>query len=219
MNNEELGQAIVNKNKLLGAVYENTAEAFAIFKSSASNIISQLATKYSDKDFTFYDKGEFEFDIRFGADVLVFSMHSNTFEFSRFHEVMKLPYIKEDKERSFCGMINIYNFLTDSFDYHRENDLGYLIGRLFINKEKHYFIEGKREIGLLFSNFNTSVVNKESIEYIIRSAMEYANNFDLLTPPFEAVKVITVGDFMSLPTQRKQITAKRLGFEFKQDTA
>ena len=219
MTNKELGQAIVKKNQLLDVVCKNTLNTFNILKSAASGIISQLANEYSDKGFIFCDKGEQEFDIRFGVDVLAFSMHTNTFEFSRTHEVMKLPYIKEDKERSFCGMINIYNFLTDSIDYRRENDLGYLVGRLFVNKEEHYFIEGKREIGLLFSNFNTSIVNKESMEDIVRSAMEYANNFDLLTPPFEAVKIITVGDFISTQAQKKQITAKRLGFEFKQDTA
>ena len=144
-------------------------------------------------------------------------MHTNVFEFSRMHEVMKLPYIKEDKERSFSGMINIYNFLTDSFDYNRDYDIGYLIGRVFINKEKHYFIEGKREVGLLYSSFNTSVVDKQSITSIIVSAMEYANNFDLLTPPFDQVKEITVGEIKQKTASKRFITAKRLGFEFQQD--
>ena len=35
---------------------------------------------------------------------------------------------------TFCGIINIYNFLSDSFKYNRESDLGYLVGRIFINK-------------------------------------------------------------------------------------
>ena len=144
-------------------------------------------------------------------------MHTNVFEFSRLHEVMKLPYIKEDKERSFSGMINIYNFLTDSFDYNRDYDIGYLIGRLFVNKEMHYFVEGKREVGLLYSSFNTSIINKESITSIILSSMEYANNFDLLTPPFDEVKEITVGEIKQNTAAKRFVTAKRLGFEFQQD--
>ena len=44
--------------------------------------------------------------------------------------------------RTYCGVINMYNFLSDSFKYNRENDLGYLIGRMFINKE-NTFVEGK----------------------------------------------------------------------------
>ena len=88
---------------------------------------------------------------------------------------------------------------------------------MFINKEKHYFIEGKREVGLLYSSFNTSVVDKQSITSIIVSAMEYANNFDLLTPPFDQVKEITVGEIKQKTASKRFITAKRLGFEFQQD--
>jgi hypothetical protein len=114
-------------------------------------------------------------------------------------------------------MINIYNFLSDSFDYDRDYDIGYLIGRVFINKENHYFIEGKREVGLLYSNFNTSIINKESISSIILSSMEYANNFDLLVPPFDEVKTISVGEMKLNSSSKRIITAKRLGFEFQQD--
>lgn len=216
MEYKELGKAIKQKTDLLDRVLSNTKETFALFRDTAKEIIDALKAEYPNY-FFFNDKSEAEFEIRFGADILLFSMHTNVFEFSRMHEVMKLPYIKEDKERSFSGMINIYNFLTDSFDYNRDYDIGYLIGRVFINKEKHYFIEGKREVGLLYSGFNTSVVDKQSITSIIVSAMEYANNFDLLTPPFDQVKEITVGEIKQKTASKRFITAKRLGFEFQQD--
>lgn len=216
MDYKELGEAISKKTALLDLVLDNTKKAFVMFKTIAKEIIDGLAEDYPGK-FFFRDKSKFEFEIRFGADILIYTMHTNVFEFSRQHEVMKLPYIKEDKERSFNGMINIYNFLTDSFDYNRDNDIGYLIGRLFINKENHYFVEGKREVGLLYSSFNTSVINRESVTGIIISSMEYANNFDLLTPPFDEVKAISVGEIRQNSASKKLITAKRLGFEFKQD--
>ncbi|MCI6416241.1 MAG: hypothetical protein MR791_02715 [Bacteroidales bacterium] len=216
MEYKELGKAIKQKTDLLDRVLSNTKETFALFRDTAKEIIDALKAEYPNY-FFFNDKSEAEFEIRFGTDILLFSMHTNVFEFSRMHEVMKLPYIKEDKERSFSGMINIYNFLTDSFDYNRDYDIGYLIGRVFINKEKHYFIEGKREVGLLYSSFNTSVVDKQSITSIIVSAMEYANNFDLLTPPFDQVKEITVGEIKQKTASKRFITAKRLGFEFQQD--
>ena len=216
MEYKELGKAIKQKTDLLDRVLSNTKETFALFRDTAKEIIDALKADYPNY-FFFNDKSEAELEIRFGADILLFSMHTNVFEFSRMHEVMKLPYIKEDKERSFSGMINIYNFLTDSFDYNRDYDIGYLIGRVFINKEKHYFIEGKREVGLLYSSFNTSVVDKQSITSIIVSAMEYANNFDLLTPPFDQVKEITVGEIKQKTASKRFITAKRLGFEFQQD--
>ena len=98
---------------------------------------SEFHTKHKDEKnlvpFEFHDKSEFEAELRFGGDVLIFFMHTNIFEFSRDHEVMKTSYVREDPDRSYCGTILIFNFLADSFHYNRENDLGYLIGRIFIN--------------------------------------------------------------------------------------
>ncbi len=216
MNTEELGKQIHNKTLLLNGIIDNTKNAFALMRSISKDIITKLSNDFP-KEFVFSDRNEREFEIRFGSDILVFMMHTNVFEFSRYHEVMRLPYVQQDKDRSFCGVIQIYNFLTDSFDYNRDYDIGYLIGRVFVNKENHYFIEGKREVGMLYSNFNTSVINEESIESIVKSSMEYANNFDLLTPPFDEVKEITVGEVKNHVASRNHITAKRLGFVFQQD--
>jgi len=216
MNNKELGEQIHNKTMLLNSVIANTKEAFSLLRSCSEEIINNLSKDYP-KEFVFTDKNDREFEIRFGSDILAFVMHTNVFEFSRYHEVMRLPYIQQDKQRSFSGVIHIYNFLTDSFDYNRDYDIGYLIGRVFINKENHYFIEGKREVGMLYSNFNTSIMNKQAAESIVKSSMEYANNFDLLTPPFDEVKEITVEEIKYHVASKKHITAKRLGFEFQQD--
>lgn len=216
MNTEELGKQIHTKTLLLNSIIDNTKNAFGLMRSISKEIITKLSNDYP-KEFVFSDRNEREFEIRFGSDILVFMMHTNVFEFSRYHEVMRLPYVQQDKDRSFCGVIQIYNFLTDSFDYNRDYDIGYLIGRVFINKENHYFIEGKREVGMLYSNFNTSMVNEDSIESIVKSSMEYANNFDLLTPPFDEVKEITVGEVKNHVASRNHITAKRLGFVFQQD--
>ena len=216
MTNEELGIQIHNKTLLLNDVLGKTRTAFELMRKQAKQIMDYMSEKYP-KEFVFEDKNHNEFEIRFGSDILVFMMHTNVFEFSRYHEVMKLPYVQQDKNRSFCGMINIYNFLTDSFDYDRDYDLGYLIGRVFVNKENHYFLEGKREVGMLYTNFNNSVIDGESVGNIIRSAMEYANNFDLLTPPFDEVKEISVGEIRTTAATKNKMTAKRLGFEFQQD--
>ncbi|MGP1514806.1 MAG: hypothetical protein ACTTJH_02480 [Bacteroidales bacterium] len=216
MTNEELGKQIHKKVLLLNDVINNTHEAFFLMREQARQIMKYMSSQYRN-EFVFEDKNQNEFEIRFGSDILVFIMHTNVFEFSRNHEVMRLPYIQQDKDRSFCGMINIYNFLTDSFDYNRDYDLGYLIGRVFINKDGHYFVEGKREVGLLYTSFNTSLINENSVADIIRSSMEYANNFDLLTPPFDEVKEISVGEIRTTAATKNKITAKRLGFEFQQD--
>jgi hypothetical protein len=131
---------------------------------------------------------------------------------------MKSQYIREDSRRSYCGVIRIYNFLADSFTYHRDQDLGYMIGRVFVNCEKHYFIEGKRELGMLYNNFNIALINNESVQSIVESAIEYTTNFDLLTPPYDDVKMVSVGEMRSDYDKKSMATGKRLGFRFQADT-
>ena len=144
-------------------------------------------------------------------------MHSNVFEFPRNHEVMRTPYIKEDKQRSYCGIIYIFNFLADSFKYNRIYDSGYLIGRVFVNVENHYFVEGKREVGLLYPNFGSSVLNKEAVDGIIQSAMLYTINFDLLTPPYNQMKEVSVQEIQAALDAMLIKTGKRMGFRFEAD--
>ena len=163
------------------------------------------------------DKGEFEAELRFGGDMLVVSMHTNVFEFPRGHEVMKTDYIRQDKLRSYCGNIMIFNFLADSFKYNRSNDLGYLIGRMFINRELHYFLEGKREVGMLYNNFKNTKLDLKTIRSIIYSSILYTINFDLLTPPFENLKEVTQQEMQSQLDSMSIRTGKRIGFRFQAD--
>ena len=219
---ETLNDLIFSKGRLKQDVYHSTKEAFELFRATAKDLIAQLQEQNrergTDLKFEFTDRGDFEFEIRFASDTLFFLMHTNIFEFSRNHEVMKSPYIRENPDRSYCGVIHIYNFLSDSFTYERDNDLGYLIGRIFINSEKHYFIEGKRDLGMLYNNFNTSTIDSQSVQGIVESAIEYTTNFDLLSPPYDEIKVLSVGEMRNTFNKKSFVTAKRLGFRFQADT-
>ena len=219
---QQLSDLIFSKGELKKNVYQSTKTSFELFRHTARTIVSALQEenrkKGSNLVFEFTDRGDFEFEIRFASDLLIFMMHSNVFEFSRNHEVMKSSYIRENPDRSYCGVIHVYNFLSDSFLYQRDTDLGYLIGRLFVNPENHYFIEGKRELGMLYNNFNTSVINQESVMSIVESAIEYTTNFDLLTPPYDEIKVVSVGEMRNSFDKKSMVTAKRLGFRFQADT-
>jgi hypothetical protein len=219
---DSLKALVFDKSDLKQNVYEATKETFELFRNTTHQM-TDLFKQNADKDqrhvrFDYTDRGDFEFEMKFAGDVLIFMMHSNVFEFSRNHEVMKSSYIRENASRSYCGVIHIYNFLADSFTYERENDLGYLIGRIFVNNEKHYFIEGKKELGMLYNNFGTSVATPESVQGILESAIEYTTNFDLLTPPYDEVKMVSVGEMMNNFDKKSMVTAKRLGFRFQADT-
>lgn len=219
--NNPLFQSIIAKASLKQDVYQNTYTTFNKFKS----VIKNLVREYQDAEnkssrnipFEYKNRGEFEVELKFAGDILVFMMHTNIFEFPRNHDIMKMPYITQEPDRSYCGIINIYNFLGDSFKYKRINDLGYLIGRIFVNKDMHYFIEGKREIGYLFRSFDIALMDDQAAKTIITSAIKYALNFDLLTPPYEEVKILSVYEIQTTLDNMKIKTGKRLGFRFQAD--
>jgi hypothetical protein len=217
----DIFESLRKKALLKQDVYRKTLGSFRLFKSTMLEMVADYQSRYNGNQpavpFEFRDTGEFELELKFGGDVLFFVMHTNIFEFSRMHEVMKTAYIREDIDRSYCGVINIYNFLADSFKYNRVNDIGYMIGRIFINKDLHYFIEGKREIGMLYHNFATSELNREAVREIIGSSIMYTINFDLLTPPYEEVKQVSVYDMQTSIENQKIPTGKRLGFRFQAD--
>ena len=219
---ESLKDLVFSKSELKHNVYDATKETFEIFRSTTRDLIAlfreQCTKEGKNVAFEFTDRGDFEFEVKFAGDILLFMMHTNVFEFSRDHQVMKSPYIHEDPRRSYCGVIRIYNFLSDSFVYQRDQDLGYMIGRVFVNVENHYFIEGKRELGMLYNNFNTSLITNESVQSIVESAIEYTTNFDLLTPPYDEVKMVSVGEMRNVMDKKSMATGKRLGFRFQADT-
>lgn len=220
---QDLYSRIYNKSKLKQNVYQNTLETFEILKDILNKIetnfnkFAKSVDKKENLSFEVKQKGKFEIEVKFGGDILLFMMHTNVFEFPRNHAVMQTPYVKENKDRSYCGTINVYNFLADSFKYNRINDIGYLIGRLFVNNEKHYFIEGKKELGFIFNNFGENSINKESIMQIAEAAIDYTINFDLLTPPYENVKYVTLETIKNTLDTISLKTGKRLGFKFQAD--
>jgi len=217
----DLFNALVNKATLKQSVYQNTLDTLKMLKKGMvefTEVYYQIDTEDAKKiPFTFKDKSEFEAELKFAGDTLVFMMHTNVFEFPRDHEVIKTPYVQEDKNRSYCGIINIFNFLSDSFKYNRLNDVGYLIGRIFVNKDNHYFIEGKRELGYLYTNFGTSQMNEKNAAEILESSIYYTLNFDLLTPPYDQVKEVSVMEFKTAMDSMQIKTGKRLGFKFQAD--
>ncbi|HNQ82829.1 MAG TPA: hypothetical protein PKM34_04240 [Bacteroidales bacterium] len=221
LQNAGLYQIVNNKGKLKKSVYHNTLESLNLIKKTIGEMLEDYRREFA-KDheaipFVVKDMGEFEIHLQFAGDVLIFNMHTNVFEFSRYHDVMSTSYIREDKARSYCGIINIYNFLADSFKYDRANDIGYLIGRIFINKDKSYFIEGKREVGLLYNNFGQEKLDETAVRKVVESAVLYTINFDLLTPPFDSVKEISLSEMKSIAGSQTLKTGKRLGFKFQAD--
>jgi hypothetical protein len=212
---------LAKKATLKAKVYDTTYNAFQELKQIAEEIALEtkkvLMKKDSNIKIEYRDKGEFEAELRMAGDLLFMTMHTNVFEFPRTHDVMKTSYVKENTDRSYCGVIHFYNFLNDSIKYNRINDTGYLIARLFINKDKYFFVEGKREVGFFYNFFSVGPLDKIKLKAIIESTLLYCINFDLLTPPYELVQETTVQDVIDNNNYLKIKTGKRLGFRFQAD--
>jgi hypothetical protein len=125
--------------------------------------------------------------------------------------------LKEHEENSYVGIINVYNFLSDSFKYQRVSDVGYLIARIFVNKENHFMVQGKRQLGFMYNDFINSVLDKDAMRSIIDSALLYTIDFDLLAPPYENLQQVTVDEIQSVTTSTNLATGKRVGFRFGLD--
>ncbi len=219
---ESLLEAFVIKSTVKQKVFENTQQTFLILKkvlkSLEKNYLNIIKEQVAAPMLpVFRDRGLFEAEFKIGGDLLIFSMHSNVFEFDDKHPVWSTPYIKEDPLRSYCGIINIYNFLADSFKYNRINDLGYLVARIFINKENHFFVEGKRQSDEVVKDFAIDTISPGLLRQIIETAIQYSIEFDLLAPLYDQVKMATVEQMREKISHSKMITGKRLGFGFNSD--
>lgn len=214
-------QVLKDKSSLKQDVYQKSISVFRMLREVAKEIAKELKPVASSIDkrlvVEFSEKAEFEFELRVAGDILIFSMHTNVFEFEQSHQIWKSSYVREHENRSYCGMINIYNFLADSFKYNRSNDLGYLVARIFVNFEDHFFVEGKRQLGFLYNDFANSVVSKDELRNVVESAILYCLDFDLFTPPFDEVKVISLAQVQETSAMMSVKTGKRLGFRFQAD--
>lgn len=210
-----------SKSVLKQKVFDNTATAFVMVKEILKNLAREANSYLSGVDprirMEYTDRSNFDAQLMVAADILLFSMHSNIFQFDREHPAWKTPYIQKNKNNAYSGIIHIYNFLADSFKYSRLDDLGYLIARIFVNHENQYFVEGKRQMGMLFTNYGNEAFSMESLQKVVYTAINYSLEFDLLVPPYDTVKIASVGQAESKIQHSRLITGKRLGFQFNSD--
>lgn len=214
-------EKLSDKATLNQQVFDNTFSVFGNLKEvlheMSSEIDDTLEEAGKEMRVEYRDRGKFEAQLQIADDILIFSMHTNVFEFNREHIIWQNSYVRQARENSYCGMINIYNFLSDSFRYNRSADEGYLIGRIFINREMQYFVEGKRQISMRHNSFGSQRIDRAALLNIIENAIDYTVDFDLLVPPYDAVKVVTVDQLNTKIENSKMQTGKRLGYKFNSD--
>ena len=76
-------------------------------------------------------------------------------------------------------------------------------------------MEGKKQIGFLFNDFINGVIDKKALRKILELAINYCIDFDLLTPPYDTIKEMTVEAMQENTNNMNLKTGKRLGFMFR----
>lgn len=209
------------KSAIKQQIYRMMLDIFRVFKTEMNNIsdevIAAMIKQNNHVKVEYRSMNEFYASIKFGGDTLVFMLHSNVFKFPPEHEIHSLPYIKEDPMRGYCGVIYVYNFLSDTIKFNRFQDSGYLITRIFVNKDLHFFMQGRKQFSFLYNDISNFELNEEVIRQVILKAMSATLDFDLYVPPFAEVMEMTLGQSEVEQGKLALRTGKRVGYKDYQD--
>jgi hypothetical protein len=189
-----------------------------ILHELAADLDEELEEKLDERvRIEYRDRGKYEAHFVFGENVLIFSMHTDVFQFGREDEIWKNPYVADVPANGYCGIINVWNFLKDSFEHKRLGDEGYLVARIFVNRDMQFFVEGKRQKDYRRQQFGSRQVDKEGLTDIVEAAIDYSLHFDLLVPPYDSQKTVEAEQFNTKFENSKMCTGKRLDYEFRTD--
>lgn len=216
---EQILNLLKVKSVMKQDVFKNTVACFELLKQSVNETAEDLKKESEAIDkrvgIATVEINNFAAQLKVAGDLLEFFMYTNVFEFEKSHAMFRTGYVKQNELNSYCGIINVYNFMADSFKYNRTEDLGYLVCRIFINRESRFFIESKSNIGIKYGSFSDSAITKEILIEIINDLIIYAISFDLYTPSFDNVKQVSLGDIQEKVSSINLRIGKRLGYDTK----
>ena len=218
---ETIDKLLKEKSVLKQDVFYTTINTFQDLKEVLKESIAEIKERFGSTDdrveFYYKDRGDFQVEVKIAGDILIFQMHTNVFQFDAEHSLWRSSYFRDNEPNSYVGIINVYNFLADSIKYQRTMDVGYMISRIFVNRERHFLVQGKRQLGFLYNDMINSTLDKEALKKVVESTFLYTLDFDLLTPPYENFQEITVEQIQSISQSHSLATGKRLGFRFGLD--
>lgn len=218
-NRIQLTQLLQNKAALKQDIAEDAEAVFKELKESIKVELEELRKLVPDERVRLHykERGDFEIHVYVGSDVLVFSLHNNVFRLPDSNPLWGTSYFQQDERKGYFGVIYIYNFLAESLIQNRLDDAGYLISRVFVNHDRHFFIEGRTQLAGIFRDTERHQWNPEICTLVVQMTFAYALSFDLYIPPYEIQEEITVNQMHYMGESLKLQTGKRLGFKMKSD--
>ncbi len=215
-------ETIVSKSSLKQVVFDNSFASLNLLKDTLLELASEMDDELEGKldrrvRLEYRDRGKFEAQLQVANDVLIFQMRTDVFRFDNDHPIWSNEYVSENPKNGYFGVINIYNFLSDSFKFNRNQDEGYLIGRIFINCDRQFFVEGKGQDSMRAESLGTETLCRSALVAILESAINFALNFDLLIPTFDSEKRVKLDQFNTKMDNSKFETGKLLDYEYRVD--
>lgn len=193
---ERIRKLLEYKSTAKQVTYKKLLTAFDSLAKESKRVITELKKKAKpgDADVTLDFKriNDHEFQVKVAGDMIIFVLHTNIVTFDDSHDVLKDPYIQAAEINRYFGQIMIYNFMSDSLEFHRINDPGYLLARLLINHEGRYIIEGEGKLGVVFSHISESPISEADLNILVKLALTLAIENDLTALPYPQVKFITL---------------------------
>lgn len=216
---EQILQTIIRKTTLKQRVFDSTFAAFNLLKETLLEFTSELDDALDGKldrrvRLEYRDRGKFEAQLQVGSEMLIFQMQTDVFAFDPAHPIRQNGYATADPTRGYCGAVRIYNFLSDSFKFNRNADEGYLIGRLFINGEGRYFVEGRGSHAVPVERFGERSIDRAALVELLEEAIAFALDFDPYAPPYAEHLRVTVDQFNTKMDNSKFVTGKRIGYPY-----
>lgn len=216
----KLKRFVLQRSVLKRDVYELGKKQLALLKGEVAAHIERLSADVGKVDkrleIKFHERNEYEFACTIAGDYLLFNMHTNVFRIDT--DMPDVPfgtYLTDDPNRAYCAVIHVYNFLADSFRFERGSDAGYLVARIFINAENHFFVEGINSLGERFSDFANATFDAQAATQVVLAVMLEALNFELLVPEYALVSDIALTNAIRTSGLTGRRTDKRLGFKLQ----
>ena len=72
-------------------------------------------------------------------------------------------------------------------------------------------------MSFLYNNFQNDILDKPILKNIVHELMLHAMDFELFTPPFKDVQVVSLHQINQMSQNMKLKTAKKLGFKFSNE--
>jgi hypothetical protein len=202
-------------------VGQNGEWAFGLIRDALRKLESEITAEAQKIDkrlsIKYTERGPLDLEFRISDDIIVFSLHTDAFTFPEGHPIWKYSGMRQEHGKGYFGMISIYNFLTDSVKFNRVNDQGVLIARIFIDKNRHFFLEGKKQLGTLFNDPGKVLFDEQLARLVGAHMIAHCLDFDIVAPPFDQVRVISVQEMIEKSLSSVVSTGKRLGFRLQTD--